>query len=102
MYLCSENKGADQLCSRREADLRLCLHMLKSVFLTTRSYHFYTKQPDTSNVSWQFKFLKNRYRAFLIINERGGPLGRVGKVNEFQRSSHRCVWCRFEPRTGHM
>ena len=26
-YLCSENKGADQLCGHREADLRFVLHM---------------------------------------------------------------------------
>ena len=36
----------------------------------------------------------------------GGHRGQVGKVTEFQhsiiRSSHRCDWCRFEPRTGHM
>ena len=32
-YLCSENKGADQLRSYCEADLRLCFHMQKSRFL---------------------------------------------------------------------
>ena len=26
-YLCSENKGADQLHGYREADLRLCFHI---------------------------------------------------------------------------
>ena len=26
-YLCSENKGADQLCGYREADLRLCFRI---------------------------------------------------------------------------
>ena len=26
-YLCSENKGADQLCSYCEADLRLCFRV---------------------------------------------------------------------------
>ena len=36
-YLCSENKGADQLCVYREADLRLCFRICKkNVFLTTR------------------------------------------------------------------
>ena len=36
-YLCSENKGADQLRSYREADLRLCfLYMQKAGFLMTR------------------------------------------------------------------
>ena len=37
-YLCSENKGADQLRGYREADLRPCffLQMQKSGFLMTR------------------------------------------------------------------
>ena len=33
-YLCGENKGADQLCDYREADLRLCFRICKMlVFL---------------------------------------------------------------------
>ena len=28
-YLCSENKGADQLCDYREADLHLCFRYAK-------------------------------------------------------------------------
>ena len=37
-YLCSENKGADQLRGYRKSDLRLFffLHMQKSGFLMTR------------------------------------------------------------------
>ena len=36
-YLCSENKGADQLCGYHEADLRLCFsHMQNVGFLMTR------------------------------------------------------------------
>ena len=36
-YLCSENKGADQLRGHSEADLRLCFaHMQKAGFLITR------------------------------------------------------------------
>ena len=36
-YLCSENKGADQLCGYREADLRLCFRICKkNGFLRTR------------------------------------------------------------------
>ena len=35
-YLCSENKGADQLRGYREADLRLCFRICKNVdFLMT-------------------------------------------------------------------
>ena len=38
-YPFSENKGADQLCGHREADLRLCFCIIlcqKASFLTTR------------------------------------------------------------------
>ena len=36
-YLCSENKGADQLRGYREADLRLCFRICKMLgFLMTR------------------------------------------------------------------
>ena len=31
-YLCSENKGADQLRDHRAADLRLCFRILKGRF----------------------------------------------------------------------
>ena len=38
-YLCSENKGADQLRGYREADLRLCFRICKMlVFLRRGSY----------------------------------------------------------------
>ena len=30
--MCSENKGADQMCGYRTADLRLCFHICKSRF----------------------------------------------------------------------
>ena len=30
-YLCSENKGADQLRGYREADLHLCFHICKTL-----------------------------------------------------------------------
>ena len=30
-YPCSENKGADQLCGYRKADLRLCFHIYRLV-----------------------------------------------------------------------
>ena len=36
-YLCSENKGADQLCGNRTADLPLCFsYMQKAGFLMTQ------------------------------------------------------------------
>ena len=36
MYLCSENKGADQLRGYSEADLSLISHRQKAGYLTTR------------------------------------------------------------------
>ena len=33
-YLCSENKGADQLRGYREADLRLCFRICKTLFFS--------------------------------------------------------------------
>ena len=39
MYMCSENKGADQLRGYREADLRLCFRICKKpVFSRQGSY----------------------------------------------------------------
>ena len=35
-YPCSENKGADQLCSYREADLRLCFRICKKPVFSQR------------------------------------------------------------------
>ena len=35
-YLCSENKGADQLCGYRKADLRLCFRICKSLVFSSR------------------------------------------------------------------
>ena len=40
-YLCSENKGADQLHGYREADLRLCFGICEMLgFLMTRLIYF--------------------------------------------------------------
>ena len=35
-YPCSENKGADQLCGYREADLRLCFRICKNPVFSRR------------------------------------------------------------------
>ena len=35
-YLCCENKGADQLCGYREADLRLCFRICKKPVFSRR------------------------------------------------------------------
>ena len=39
-YLCSENKGADQLRSYREADLRLCFRICKKPVFSRRGSYF--------------------------------------------------------------
>ena len=41
-YPCSENKGADQLCSYCEADLRLCFRLCR-LFVFPCSVSFYVK-----------------------------------------------------------
>ena len=46
---CSENKGADQLCSYCTADLRLCFHICKSLVF------FHAKAQMT--ITLNFKFL---------------------------------------------
>ena len=49
-----------------------------------------------------------RYPPFGTKAEIGSPRGRVVKSADISllhltiRSSHRCVWCGFEPRSGHM
>ena len=35
-YLCSENKGADQLCGYRTTDLRLCFRICKTPIFSER------------------------------------------------------------------
>ena len=52
MYLCSENKGADQLRGYREADLRLCFRICKKpVFSKRGSYKAKSYGDDTSVTS---------------------------------------------------
>ena len=44
-YPCSENKGADQLCSYCEADLRLCFRIGKyPVFMSRDSFNFHPQE----------------------------------------------------------
>ena len=46
-YLCSENKGADQLCGYREADLRLCFRICKNPVFSQHG-SFYISDPSCS------------------------------------------------------
>ena len=50
-YLCSENKGADQLCSYCTADLRLCFSIGKNpVFSWHSSFYMIVKGTKLSKV----------------------------------------------------
>ena len=52
-YLCSENKGTDQLRGYREADLRLCFRICKiSVFSRRGSFHFKLKPSLLFSFLW--------------------------------------------------
>ena len=42
-YPCSENKGADQLCGYREADLCLCFCICKKLVFSRRGSYFRTE-----------------------------------------------------------
>ena len=42
-YQCSENKGADQLCGYREADLHLCFRICKSRFSHNAAHMMQTR-----------------------------------------------------------
>ena len=49
-YLCSENKGADQLRGYREADLHLCFHICKKPVFSRRGS--YDKSSLDSVATW--------------------------------------------------
>ena len=68
-YLCSENEGADQLCSYCTADLRLHFsHMQKAGFLMTRLKY---KTPIT---------LRDWHHILLLFNVPVNSYGNVGTV----------------------
>ena len=48
-YLCSENKGADQLRGYREADLRLCFRICKKPVFSRRGSYIFLIQFHQSN-----------------------------------------------------
>ena len=50
-YLCSENKGADQLCSYCTADLRLCFRMTKIQFSHDAAKMMIESLPEEKKVS---------------------------------------------------
>ena len=58
LFLCSENKGADQRRCYCAADLRLCFHICKNKF------------PDKAAHMWQSKTDENRHTQIRSINIR--------------------------------
>ena len=46
--------------------------------------------------------IKNREETITIREEEAPPGSAAEFQRSFFRSSYRCGWCRFEPRTGHM
>ena len=63
-YLCSENKGADQLRSYCEADLYLCFRICKNVgFLMTLLKYGHINLPkyrsqEDANVSYMYRYIE--------------------------------------------
>ena len=45
-YLCSENKGADQLRGYRAADLRLCFRICKNLFFSCRGSFVFADEDE--------------------------------------------------------
>ena len=62
-YLCSENKGADQLCSYCTADVRLCFRISKKIVFYDAAhiciYYFYSNNHNTilNDIKKQFHFV---------------------------------------------
>ena len=63
-YLCSENKGADQLRGYREADLRLCFRICKNPVFSRRGSN--TKWYNVDGFSGQF-FLIFEINCFCFV-----------------------------------
>ena len=73
-YLCSENKGADQLRGYREADLRLCFRICKTFVFSRRGSN--TKQPalGATENSLSIEILDREKRSlpyYLAVNNKG-------------------------------
>ena len=64
-YLCSENKGADQLCGYREADLRLCFRIRKTLVFSRRGPNGGV-HPDQGPVGQRIVSLTSSLRALFV------------------------------------
>ena len=67
-YLCSENKGADQLRGYREADLRLCFRICKTLVFALRG----------SNIAVITASKDNDAMANSVDPDQTAPLGKGG------------------------
>ena len=64
-YLCSENKGADELRGYREADLRLCFRIYKTPFFSRRgSYN--SKHYDNTPIQYTTIFTAVKFDNFQL------------------------------------
>ena len=57
-YLCSENKGADQLCGYRTADLRLCF----------RIYAKFRFSHDAADLFFIQSFIYSKEKLFILFS----------------------------------
>ena len=85
-YLCSENKGADQLHGYREAGLRLCFRICKLLgFLMRRLNHYVYDRKENSTCPWNVVLIFGKLQSsrqcpiFPMLHPIGGlPLLRQG------------------------
>ena len=69
-YKCNENKGTDQICSYREADLRLCFRICKTMAHSQQgSYSVVPQLPKSEilNADPSAK-VESRFVPYLVIN----------------------------------
>ena len=74
-YLCSENKGADQLRGYREADPRLCFRICKKLVFSRRGsiVHYQVIIADSERPKQKYYFL---YNGWIAKDEGEGKLWR--------------------------
>ena len=66
-YLCSENKGADQLRGYREADLRLCFRICKNLVFSRRGSYDIVQLPHRNGafgIVWALCFILGAMKVF--------------------------------------
>ena len=78
-YLCSENKGADQLCGYCTADLRLCFRICKKPFFSHDAAHIDpTIQNGYLHCSWYCAVLRpHNVNSYIYCPRKVGNIGRI-------------------------